>query len=79
MEGRALLLFSGVSRLGAKIGDMAMEQAYDYNWADEVLHVAIGDYFVKKIGERRPETAATAPRYTNSTSGSGRSSAPHRV
>ena len=60
VEGRALLLFSGVSRLGAKIGDRAMEQAYDYNWADEVLHVAIGDYFLKKIAERRPETEATA-------------------
>jgi hypothetical protein len=60
VEGRALLLFSGVSRLGAKIGDRAMEQAYDYNWADEVLHVAIGDYFLKKIAEQRPETEATA-------------------
>ena len=60
VEGRALLLFSGVSRLGAKIGDKAMEQAYDYNWADEVLHVAIGDYFVKKIGERDPATEKQA-------------------
>jgi hypothetical protein len=60
VEGRALLLFSGVSRLGAKIGDPAMEQAYDYNWADEVLHVAIGDYFVKKIAEERPEAEKVA-------------------
>jgi len=46
--------------LDEKIGDRAMEQAYDYNWADEVLHVAIGDYFLKKIAEQRPETEATA-------------------
>ena len=60
VEGRALLLFSGVSKLGAKIGDAAMEQAYDYNWADEVLHVAIGDYFVKKIAEQQPEQEKVA-------------------
>ena len=60
VEGRALLLFSGVSKLGARIGDRAMEQAYDYNWADEVLHVAIGDYFVKKIAEREPEQEKVA-------------------
>ena len=62
VEGRALLLFSGVSRLGATIGDRAMEQAYDYNWADEVLHVAIGDYFLKKIAEQHPDSEAGALR-----------------
>lgn len=52
IEGPALQLFSGVSKLGTRIGDPDLEQAYDFNWADEVLHVSIGDYFLKKLAER---------------------------
>ncbi len=54
IEGPALQLFSGVSKLGTRIGDPDMEQAYDFNWADEVLHVSIGDYFLKKLAEEDP-------------------------
>jgi hypothetical protein len=55
IEGGALELFAGVSKLGAKIDDDLMEFVYDYNWADEVVHVQIGDYFVNKIVEETPE------------------------
>ncbi|HXH22569.1 MAG TPA: hypothetical protein VNN10_11100 [Dehalococcoidia bacterium] len=55
LEGGALTLFKGTSELGRKIGDHLMEHCYDYNWADEVTHVAIGDYFVKKLTEGDPQ------------------------
>ncbi len=46
----------------AKIGDGLMAHCYDYNWADEVTHTAIGDYFVKLLTEDRPEEEAKALR-----------------
>ena len=55
IEGGALELFAGVSKLGERIGDEMMQHVYDYNWADEVVHVQIGDYFVRKIIEDAPE------------------------
>jgi hypothetical protein len=55
LEGGALTLFKGTSELGHKIGDDLMELCYDYNWADEVTHVSIGDYFVKKLTEGDPQ------------------------
>jgi uncharacterized ferritin-like protein (DUF455 family) len=54
LEGAALTLFKGTSELGHKLGDKLMEHCYDYNWADEVTHVAIGDYFVKALTEGDP-------------------------
>ncbi len=54
LEGGALTLFKGTSELGHKIGDDLMQLCYDYNWADEVTHVAIGDYFVKLLAEGDP-------------------------
>jgi len=62
VEGAALRLFSGVSRLGERIDDEMMQLVYDYNWADEVVHVSIGDWFLKKIAEDRPETEDLALR-----------------
>jgi hypothetical protein len=54
LEGQALDLFRGTSELGHKVGDDLMELVYDYNWADEVTHTAIGDYFVKGLCEAKP-------------------------
>ncbi|MCH7697392.1 MAG: hypothetical protein IH865_00435 [Chloroflexi bacterium] len=62
LEGGALLLFKGTSELGAKIGDPLMERCFDYNWADEVTHTAIGDYFVKLLAEDDPEAEKRALR-----------------
>jgi hypothetical protein len=54
LEGGALTLFRGTSELGRKLGDGLMERCYDYNWADEVTHVSIGDFFVKLLTEGDP-------------------------
>ena len=55
LEGGALTLFKGTSEVGHKVGDDLMELCYDYNWADEVTHVSIGDYFVKQLTEGDPK------------------------
>src|SRR5581483_9034966 len=55
LEGAALTLFRGTSELGHKVGDRLMEHCYDYNWADEVTHVTIGDYFVKQLTAGDPQ------------------------
>jgi hypothetical protein len=55
LEGFALTLFEGTSELGRKIGDELMQHCYDYNWADEVTHTAIGDWFIKRLCRDHPE------------------------
>lgn len=62
LEGSALTLFQETSAVGEKIGDGLMAHCYDYNWADEVTHTAIGDYFVKQLTEDKPEEEAKALR-----------------
>ena len=62
LEGAALELFRGMSELGRRIGDRLMEHCYDYNWADEVTHTTIGDYWVKQLCEGKPEEEARALR-----------------
>lgn len=62
LEGSALNVFQGVSRLGQRLGDALMQHCYDYNWADEVTHTAIGDYFVKQLCEGRPDQERRALR-----------------
>lgn len=54
LEGFALTLFQGTSELGRRIGDRLMEHCYDYNWADEVTHTAIGDWFIKRLCDGDP-------------------------
>ncbi|HYM14813.1 MAG TPA: hypothetical protein VEZ14_04590 [Dehalococcoidia bacterium] len=62
LEGGALTLFQETSAVGEKIGDHLMAHCYDYNWADEVTHTAIGDFFVKLLTEDSPEEEAKALR-----------------
>jgi uncharacterized ferritin-like protein (DUF455 family) len=62
LEGGALTLFQETSAVGEKIGDELMAHCYDYNWADEVTHTAIGDFFVKALTEDDPEAEAKALR-----------------
>lgn len=62
LEGGALTLFQETSAVGEKIGDHLMAHCYDYNWADEVTHTAIGDFFVKQLTEDNPEQEAKALR-----------------
>jgi hypothetical protein len=60
LEGFALTLFQGTSVLGRRIGDRLMEHCYDYNWADEVTHTAIGDWFIKRLSQEDPDTERRA-------------------
>jgi hypothetical protein len=62
LEGGALTLFKQTSELGERIGDDLLERCYDYNWADEVTHTMIGDYFVKQLCEENPESEQRALR-----------------
>jgi uncharacterized ferritin-like protein (DUF455 family) len=62
LEGGALTLFQETSAVGEKIGDQLMAHCYDYNWADEVTHTAIGDYFVKELTEDNPDEEQKALR-----------------
>ncbi len=62
LEGGALTLFQETSSVGEKIGDHLMAHCYDYNWADEVTHTAIGDFFVKQLTEDDPDAEAKALR-----------------
>jgi hypothetical protein len=62
LEGGALTLFQETSAVAEKIGDNLMAHCYDYNWADEVTHTAIGDFFVKQLTEDDPEAEKKALR-----------------
>jgi hypothetical protein len=62
LEGGALRLFAETSKLGARIGDDLLALAYDYNWADEVTHAMIGDYFVKALTLEDPDAERKALR-----------------
>ena len=62
LEGRGLVFFAEISKLGQRIGDDLLERCYDYNWADEVTHVTIGDYFVKQLCADDPEAEQRALR-----------------
>ena len=60
LEGIALSRFMDTHLLGKKIGDPLLEEAHDYNWADEVTHVANGDYWIKELCKDDPEREAKA-------------------
>lgn len=62
LEGGALILFKETSKLGERIGDELLAHCYDYNWADEVTHTMIGDYFVRLLAEDNPEAEQRALR-----------------
>ncbi len=62
LEGGALRIFEETSKLGGKIGDPLLERCYDYNWADEVTHAMIGDYFVKALALEDPDAERRALR-----------------
>lgn len=60
LEGAGLIQFRETHELGVRIGDRMMAHCYDYNWADEVTHTAIGDYFVKLLCQDNPEAERRA-------------------
>jgi uncharacterized ferritin-like protein (DUF455 family) len=54
LEGFALTSFEETRELAEKIGETLVEHCHDYNMADEVTHVAIGDYWLDKLSENEP-------------------------
>ncbi len=60
LEGGALRLFEETSKLGERVGDQLLQRCYDYNWADEVTHAMIGDYFVRALALDDPDAERRA-------------------
>lgn len=54
LEGFALTTFDEVQELAEKIGETLIAHCHDYNMADEVTHVGIGDYWLEKLSEEQP-------------------------
>jgi uncharacterized ferritin-like protein (DUF455 family) len=54
LEGFALTTFEEIRELAEKIGEEMVEHCHDYNMADEVTHVAIGDYWLEKLSDNEP-------------------------
>ena len=48
-EGLAMNLFTALIDMGRHIDDPEFEVAFDYNHADEVMHVGVGTYWVPKL------------------------------
>jgi uncharacterized ferritin-like protein (DUF455 family) len=63
LEGFALTTFEEIRALAEETGEELVEHCHDYNMADEVTHVAIGDYWLEKLSQEQPwrkERAARA-------------------
>lgn len=50
-EGLAMNLFTALIDMGRNIGDPDWERAFDFNHADEVMHVEVGNYWVPRLTE----------------------------
>lgn len=54
LEGFALTTFEEIRALAEELGEELVERCHDYNMADEVTHVALGDYWLEKLSQREP-------------------------
>jgi uncharacterized ferritin-like protein (DUF455 family) len=54
LEGFALTTFEETRELAEKSGETLIAHCHDYNMADEVTHVALGDYWLEKLSEEQP-------------------------
>jgi uncharacterized ferritin-like protein (DUF455 family) len=54
LEGFALTTFEQIRELAQDLGEDLIEHCHDYNMADEVTHVALGDYWLEKLSEEQP-------------------------
>ena len=54
LEGFALTTFEETRELAEKMGEDLIAHCHDYNMADEVTHVALGDYWLEKLSEEQP-------------------------
>jgi len=54
LEGFALTTFEEIRKLADELGEELIEHCHDYNMADEVTHVALGDYWLEKLSQQQP-------------------------
>ena len=54
LEGFALTTFEEIRALAQAIGEELVEHCHDYNMADEVTHVALGDYWLERLSQQQP-------------------------
>jgi uncharacterized ferritin-like protein (DUF455 family) len=54
LEGFALTTFEEIRALAEDTGEELVAHCHDYNMADEVTHVALGDYWLEKLSEEQP-------------------------
>jgi uncharacterized ferritin-like protein (DUF455 family) len=53
LEGFALTTFEETRELAEQMGEEMIEHCHDYNMADEVTHVALGDYWLEKLSQQQ--------------------------
>jgi uncharacterized ferritin-like protein (DUF455 family) len=54
LEGFALTTFEDTRKLAEDLGEDLIEHCHDYNMADEVTHVALGDYWLERLTREQP-------------------------
>jgi uncharacterized ferritin-like protein (DUF455 family) len=54
LEGFALTTFEEIRALAEQTGEEMVAHCHDYNMADEVTHVALGDYWLDKLSQVKP-------------------------
>src|SRR2546426_3306182 len=54
LEGFALTTFEEIRALAKDIGEDLVAHCHDYNMADEVTHVGLGDYWLEKLSQIKP-------------------------
>ncbi len=54
LEGFALTTFEETRALAEAIGEELVAHCHDYNMADEVTHVAFGDFWLEKLSQEQP-------------------------
>ena len=54
LEGFALTTFEEIRALAEQTGEQMVAHCHDYNMADEVTHVALGDYWLEKLSQIQP-------------------------
>jgi len=54
LEGFALTTFEEIRALAQQTGEEMVAHCHDYNMADEVTHVALGDYWLEKLSQQQP-------------------------
>src|SRR4029453_1533416 len=53
LEGFALTTFGAIRARAEQTGEEMVAHCHDYNMADEVTHVALGDYWLEKLSEQQ--------------------------